>query len=325
MNIRNYYPKVSIITATYRNFKSLFSTIDSVLKQDYPNIEYIISDDGSEGFPKQEVYEYIEKNKRSNIISFKVIHNTINIGTVKNLNQAYRMSEGKYIFNLSCNDIFFEETTVSKIVERFQKNHSLVIVTTRLAYLDNKLIEFKPHYLERKVIQKLDTPYKQYKAFITARFYDMASGSAMYFSRDILEQMNYFDEKYTLWEDGPFLAKYLWNHRLDFCYDIISILYEEGGISSGSGSINPIYEKDIILFFKEEKKEHYKEVDYCVKQNIKYSEQIYCDNKRNKILIYISYWPQVILYIFYKFKRKYYEKYDKEYIKKINLSKILIK
>ena len=35
-------PKVSIITVCYNSAKTLIDTIESVLSQDYPNIEYVI-------------------------------------------------------------------------------------------------------------------------------------------------------------------------------------------------------------------------------------------------------------------------------------------
>ena len=57
-------PLVTIVTLTYKKFNDLKKCIHSVLIQNYPNIEYIISDDGSENFPYEEIKKYIEENKR---------------------------------------------------------------------------------------------------------------------------------------------------------------------------------------------------------------------------------------------------------------------
>lgn len=35
----------------------------------------------------------------------------------------------------------------------------------------------------------------------------MASGSSTYMRKDFWESMGHFDEKYKLWEDGPFLKR----------------------------------------------------------------------------------------------------------------------
>ncbi len=39
--------KVSIITVTYNSAKTIVDTIESVLQQTYPHIEYIVVDGGS--------------------------------------------------------------------------------------------------------------------------------------------------------------------------------------------------------------------------------------------------------------------------------------
>ena len=43
----NKNPKISIITVSYNSDKTISNTIDSVLSQEYDNIEYIIIDGGS--------------------------------------------------------------------------------------------------------------------------------------------------------------------------------------------------------------------------------------------------------------------------------------
>ena len=63
-------PLVSVVTATYRNFDHLKETMRSVFQQDYPCIEYIITDDGSAEFPADMVDELVEKTFEGNIPSF---------------------------------------------------------------------------------------------------------------------------------------------------------------------------------------------------------------------------------------------------------------
>lgn len=309
-------PIISVITATYSHFEKIYKTIDSVFAQDYINIEYIISDDGSEHFPKIDIENYINLHKPQNI-ECQIIHHTSNIGTVKNLNKAYKISKGKYIINLSCGDVFFQNNVISTIIYRFLDWKCDVLVTSRILYKDDfKPICFLPHYSERNIILRYSSGIEQYKALITSKFYDMASGSAMYFSRDIIEKIGYFDENYYLWEDGPFLAKYLLIGNLSFAYDIISIWYETGGVSSSSvDKASPKMQKDIEWFIKNEKMAHFNLLNIREKRLTQYrNSRFLLRNSYLRYILYLIYFPEFISFMIYSRKRKKRIKEDEDRI-----------
>ena len=241
-------PLVTIVTATYRHFEKIQDTVSSVLRQTYPRMEYYICDDASDPFPRQEI-EQLLASAGDNIVHAEIIHHAENVGTVRNLNSAYKKGKGNIYINLSCGDSFFSEDVVEKIVKVFQERQAKLVATTRVMFTgDYEPKCMLPHYCDREKIAALDTHRKQYKSLILGMFYDMASGSAMHFSREILEELQYFDETYRLWEDGPFLAKYLWKYKLECAYDIISIWYEDGGVSSSGQPLNPQLYADTIRF-----------------------------------------------------------------------------
>ena len=75
--------KVSVIILTYNQMDYLYDAIKSVLNQDYPNIELIVSDDASCNFQKGMLEKFIEENKTDNIKNTIIIVNSSNVGTVK--------------------------------------------------------------------------------------------------------------------------------------------------------------------------------------------------------------------------------------------------
>ena len=135
-------PLVTVVTATYKRFDTLFDSIDSVFNQDYPNIEYVITDDGSENFPYEKIKQYIDTLDNKNVKNVMILTAEKNRGTVKNLNNAYQRSNGKYIINLSCGDVFFSEDVVSKITKRFIEKKANVVVTSRVLYKEKNTPAF---------------------------------------------------------------------------------------------------------------------------------------------------------------------------------------
>ena len=62
---------VTIITMTYKSFSGLKNTVNSVLSQNYRNIEYIISDDGSDSFPKDDIQRMVD----GKVYQYQIIQN----------------------------------------------------------------------------------------------------------------------------------------------------------------------------------------------------------------------------------------------------------
>ena len=152
-------PLITVVTMTYKKFDQLKQTIDSVLSQDYPNIEYFISDDGSDNFPLDSIEAYIRENKKNNILNYKIIHHKSNLGTVQNANAAYSQASGKFIIPLSADDIFNSSYVITKIVENFNRRNCKVFCSSRIMIDDQgDPIRLLPSFLDRNKISRWKTP-----------------------------------------------------------------------------------------------------------------------------------------------------------------------
>ena len=81
----------------YNCEKLLYQTIDSVLMQDYEDIELIIRDDHTPaGFDVEGIRAYIDAHKRENIKRVEVIRGEENVGTVRNLELDAGTGAGRY-------------------------------------------------------------------------------------------------------------------------------------------------------------------------------------------------------------------------------------
>lgn len=295
------FPLVSIVTETYKKFDGLFENIHSVLMQDYPCIEYIISDDGSGNFPIDEVKNYIETNKKKNIIDVIYIIAEHNRGTVKSEGYAYKCASGEILMPLAGDDRLASEDVISLVVKTFQTTGCNILSTSRIV-VDNNDNELYKLPLKNNIakIQKLDTAKKQYYALLKGMFYDMASGSVLYMKKEFFEKMGGYDERFILWEDAPFLLKILGKgEKICTDYDIYSIFYRTGGVSTGN--CNPFYLEDKRLFNETLVYEHYSELPRSVKRFIEHNRRSsLCKSKFEKLKVYIIDFDVMVQKMIYK-------------------------
>lgn len=275
---------VSVVTLTYKRFEKLFETIDSVLSQDYPNIEYIISDDGSPDFPEQKINEYVASHKRDNITSFSVIRHDENQGTVRNINGAYKAAKGEIIIPVSSDDSFNGTDIVSRIVKVYEERQCEALLIGRALYdVEGRFVKNIPDAKQIKALTRSDDVTYRYRRFITCRVFEAYSGCVLSLRKSFIESWGYFDEKYVLLEDAPFFAKYLCEHKLECAFDITGIRYGDGGVSSKIK--HPLLLKDDSLYTLTDRSAHLDRLTWSQRAMIKYE---YARRIENRFKSFIS-------------------------------------
>lgn len=119
--------KISIITACFNSASTIRDTIESVLAQDYGNIEYIIIDGGSSDTTISIVNEY--KDRISKIVSEK------DDGIYFALNNGIALANGEVIAFLHADDIFADKNVISSVMNWFD-HHKCDAVYGDLQYVD---------------------------------------------------------------------------------------------------------------------------------------------------------------------------------------------
>jgi glycosyltransferase involved in cell wall biosynthesis len=142
------YPLVTIITPTYNRVEFLEQTILSILEQDYPNIEYIVVDDGSED-------NTIELLKRYEDRITWVSHP--NMGETRTVNKGYQMSHGEYIGVVNSDDLLLPGA-IQAVVKTFIENPDILVAYPGWTYIDEKsnplYEEFVPEYDYTEMVRK---------------------------------------------------------------------------------------------------------------------------------------------------------------------------
>lgn len=125
-------PLVSVAIITYNQRDFLKECIESVMIQDYSNIEIVIADDGSTDGTHELLLEY-KKNKPD---MFKLSLSNVNSGITKNSNNAHFLCSGKYIAWMGGDDVMLPNK-ISKQVEYMEANDNCTLCYHDLDVFDS--------------------------------------------------------------------------------------------------------------------------------------------------------------------------------------------
>jgi glycosyltransferase involved in cell wall biosynthesis len=92
-------PRITVVTPSYNQAKYLCATIESILNQDYPNLEYMIVDGGSTDGSVDIIKRY--ESHLSHWVSEK------DGGQSEAINKAFRKSTGRFFNWINSDDILF--------------------------------------------------------------------------------------------------------------------------------------------------------------------------------------------------------------------------
>jgi glycosyltransferase involved in cell wall biosynthesis len=134
-------PRVSIVTPAFNQAKFLPETIESVLAQDYPSLEYIVIDDGS-----TDGTEEILKRYSNRIVTLT----QPNMGQARTLNKGWAVASGQYIGYLSSDDILYPGA-ITALVNYLEVNPTSVCV-----YPDADTIDLDSRIMKKNVCRPFD-------------------------------------------------------------------------------------------------------------------------------------------------------------------------
>lgn len=241
-------PLVSVITPSYYS-QYLYQAIDSVLVQSYSNIQYIISDDGTDGFSVAEVKRYIQAHSDDNITDLLVLHESVNQGTVKNVNKALSYAKGSYIVLLAGDDVFYDTEVIQKWVNYFQHTEYMFAASYRAVY-DEEMNQFCGMLPDTRQVQMIKE-YGTVELFESLAYQNYIIGCTIAYTRMFWDHYGGFDEDYRLIDDYPMILRALRDGIPIGFLDEITIKYRKGGISFPE-NYSPVYKKDTELVYQKE-------------------------------------------------------------------------
>ncbi len=121
--------KVSVITVCFNSCKFIRQTIESVLSQTFPNLEYVIVDGGSTDGTIDLIRQYAETDSRV------VWRSEPDKGISDAMNKGGAMASGDVVAHLNSDDYYAHSGVISQVVECFVSNPAATWLTAGFNFM----------------------------------------------------------------------------------------------------------------------------------------------------------------------------------------------
>lgn len=216
---------VSVVVVTYNSSQYVLETLESIYKQDYQDIELIISDDCS----KDDTRTVCERWLTSHADRFtraRFTQTPRNLGICGNYNHALKLVNGSWIKYIAGDDILYPEciSTLVSIVSKSDRKLFYGAVTP-FSIIDGKFVEKETRDAGRDCYTT-DDPKEQFKR-IEEKIFFVCEGPSIFIETETFRKYGGMDERYPMCEDFPLALKYTYNGELIGFYNIPVVYYRE--------------------------------------------------------------------------------------------------
>jgi len=189
-------PLVSIVTVVYNGEKYIEETIESIINQSYPNIEYIIVDGRSMDGTLDIIKKYEDK------IDLWISQE--DSGMYQALNKGFKAAKGDIFAYLNSDDLYYDKKVIEKVVRTFNEE-DVDLVFGDVQFIDensDEFFQYKSFALPRELIRYLARiPFLQPSTF---------------WKREVYERVDGFDERLKYVADAKFFFQVLLDEKVRY-------------------------------------------------------------------------------------------------------------
>lgn len=227
--------RISVIISHYNQLQYLQNAINSVLCQNYPDIELLIADDATQGFDENAVRDSIDIAD-TNVTKLVILSGKENLGTVACLNNASEKCSGEYLLMFAADDALQDLTVLSALKERLDADESAAAAFGRCMEYDEQLrVLISEYYYGAKKSKILGTLNAKEQNERLCFGCIISIGSTL-FRRSVLKARP-FNKAYQYIEDWP-LFLYLTRKGEHLVFADLEVLrHRAGGVSRQGNNV----------------------------------------------------------------------------------------
>lgn len=239
-------PLVSVPVITYNSSKTVVETLNSIYNQSYPNLELIVSDDGSPDNTIQVCREWIEAHK-DRFVRAELLTVEKNTGISANFNRAYDACQGEWVKGIAGDDLLLPDC-VSDYVQFVEEHPEAIYVFGRMAFFgaseaDCSCLErvFDYSFFDLSPDEQLhELVFEGNHIPAATLFFNLRKAKELHLNR--------YDERIPLLEDWPHWITLLQNGIKLFLMDREVVCYRVGGGVSTASRISVASYRSLVLF-----------------------------------------------------------------------------
>lgn len=115
-------PRVSVLIPVFNGAPNLAECLDSILAQDFPDLEILVADDGSSDDSRSIIAQYAARDPR-----IRHWQNPQRLGLTANSNACLRAARGEYIKYVHQDDLLLSRSCLRKMVDALDRHPSAVL------------------------------------------------------------------------------------------------------------------------------------------------------------------------------------------------------
>lgn len=216
-------PKISIITINYNNMEGLNKTIQSVITQSYPHVEYIVIDGGSDDNSKSVIKTQEDR------IAFWV--SEPDSGIYNAMNKGIRTATGDYLLFINSGDVLLNKEVIADVVKQGMKKDLVC----------GNLIFEKESGREEWIPAEEVT----FKTFL----YSTIPHPTTLIKRSVFDKVGLYNESHKIVSDWEFFILASCKYNCTYQHvDVFMTAYDDGGVSSNPHNFDVINaERESVL------------------------------------------------------------------------------
>jgi len=257
-------PLVSIIVITYNSSKYVLETLESAREQTYKNIELIVSDDASADNTVSICRQWIDEN-RDRFARVELITVPENTGTSANCNRGVKNAKGDWVKLIAGDDALLQNCIADNI-NYLSENSTASIIQSNVQFFEDTFednnfmgisqVELMP-FFKTNITSK-----EQYRLILTGNKVIVTS---VFIKKQLICDVDGFDEEIPLIEDGPFFTKVLRRNYKIECISAVTVKYRRHIPSKEENRgivLSATYAKNLLIYSKKYKKGNVKQLHY---------------------------------------------------------------